>query len=56
MNMEYTNDHNSLFISELVYVNTDAIEKVELSSGQYTEYNFVFTKLSENLDKEVSKE
>lgn len=56
INMEYTNYHNSLFISELVYVNTDAIEKVEQSSGQYTEYNFVFTKLSENLDKEVSKE
>lgn len=51
-----TDYHNSLFISELVYGNTDASEKVEQSSGQYTEYNFIFTKLSENLDKEVSKE
>lgn len=56
MSMEYANYHNSLFISDLVYGNTDASEKVEQSSGQYTEYNFIFTKLSENLDKEVSKE
>ena len=47
--------HNSLFINELVYINTEASAKVEKSSGQYTEYNYVFTKLSENLDKEVNK-
>ena len=51
-----TNYSNSLFINELVYINTEAKEKVEKSSGQYTEYDFVYTKLSENLDKEVFKE
>ncbi len=52
---EYANHHNSFFISEVVYENTEESEKVEKSSGQYTEYNYVFTKLSENLDKEVNK-
>ena len=56
VNIECTNYHNSLFISELVYGNTDASEKVEQSSGQYTEYNFICKNLSDNLDKEVSKE
>ena len=55
INTEYANYHNSFFISELVYENTEASEKVEKSSGQYTEYNYVFKKLSENLDKEVNK-
>lgn len=54
-NMEYVYYHNSLFISELVYDNTDASLKAEKSSGQYTEYDVVFKRLSENLDKEVNK-
>lgn len=48
--------HNSLFINDLVYLNTEASEKVEQASGEYTEYNFVFTQLSKNLNKEVNKE
>lgn len=45
---------NSLFINELVIINTEAKEKVQPNQyGEYTEYGYVFTKLKENLIKEV---
>ena len=46
---------NSMFVNELVLINTDAGEKVEKKQySQYTEYNYVFTNLSKNLKKEAS--
>ena len=46
---------NSLFVNGLVLENTEAREKVtRQNNSEYTEYNFVFTKLSENLKKEAS--
>ena len=45
---------NSLFINELVIINTEAKEKVQPNQyGEYTEYGYIFTKLKENLIKEV---
>ena len=49
-----TRRENTLFVNGLVLENTEAGEKVEReSNSEYTEYNFVYTKLSENLKKEV---
>lgn len=46
---------NSLFVNGLVLENTEAGDKVtRQANSEYTEYNFVFTKLSENLKKEAS--
>lgn len=46
---------NALFVNGLVLENTEAGEKVERErNSEYTEYNFIYTKLSENLKKEVS--
>ena len=45
---------NSLFINELVIINTEAKGKVQPNQyGEYTEYGYIFTKLKENLIKEV---
>lgn len=45
---------NSLFINELVIINTEAKDKVQPNQyGEYTEYDYIFTKLKENLIKEV---
>jgi hypothetical protein len=47
--------HNSLFVNGLVLENTEAGQKVKKQpNSEYTEYNYVFTKLSENLKKEAS--
>lgn len=46
---------NSLFVNDIVLENTEAGEKVtRQTNSEYIEYNFVFTKLSENLKKEAS--
>ena len=46
---------NALFINELVRINTEAEDKAEKSaSSEYTEYNYIFTKLKENLIKEAN--
>ncbi len=46
---------NALFVNELVLENTEAGEKVtHQTDSEYTEYNYVFTRLSENLSKEAS--
>lgn len=44
---------NSLFINGLVVENTEAKDKVSAVGGQFIEYNYVFSTLSENLKKEV---
>lgn len=46
--------NNSLFINELVIINTEAKDKVQPNQyGEYTEYGYIFTKLKEDLIKEV---
>ena len=46
---------NSLFINDLVYENSEAVERVEKNSrSEYTEYNIIFTKLAKNLEKEAN--
>lgn len=48
-------NQNSLFVNGLVLENTEAGDKVtKQANSEYTEYNFIFTKLSENLKKEAS--
>lgn len=51
---------NTLFINELVYINTDAYEKqTELKFDNYinfyNKHDYIFTELSKNLKKEESK-
>ena len=48
--------HNSIFISDFVWENTDAKEKVQSPSSysEYTEYNYVFADLQKNLNKEAN--
>ena len=51
----YLQAKNSMFVNELVLINTDAGEKVEKKPySDYTEYNYVFTNLSKNLKKEAN--
>lgn len=48
---------NALFINELVYINTEAKEKEpDLNFGycKYNKYDYTYTKLSKNLEKEVN--
>lgn len=59
-NFELENDSqfpvkSSLFVNELVLINTEAGGKVKKNPySEYTEYNYVFTNLSKNLKKEVN--
>ena len=47
---------NGLLINELAWKNTEAREKVQLNQfGPWTEYNYIYTKLAKNLDKEVNE-
>lgn len=46
---------NSLWINELVVINSEAKEKIECTNERYYEYNYVYTNLSENLKKEASR-
>lgn len=47
---------NSFYINELAWENTEAKEKVQLNQyGPWTEYNYIYTKLAENLEKEARK-
>lgn len=51
----YDKCHNSLFVNENVIENTEAHQKVKINSdSEYTEYDFIYTQLSKNLEKEVS--
>lgn len=48
---------NALFINELVYINTEAQEKEpDMNFGyyKYNKYDYTYTKLSKNLEKEVN--
>ena len=53
----FTQHFNSMFVNDLVLENTEAGKKVNKSiydHSEYTEYNYVFTDLKKNLDKEVN--
>ena len=51
----YLQPKNSMFVNELVLINTEAGEKVEKKPyTDYTEYNYVYINLSKNLKKEAS--
>ena len=51
----YLQPKNSMFVNELVLINTEAGEKVEKKPyTDYTEYNYVYTNLSKNLKKEAN--
>ncbi len=55
--IHFTQSHNSLYVSDLVLVNTEAGQKVQRTpypSPEYTEYNYIFTNLQKNLIKEAS--
>ena len=54
-NVGGNNFSNSLWINELVVINSEAKEKIECTNKEYYEYNYVYTNLSENLKKEASK-
>lgn len=42
---------NSLWINELVVINSEAKEKIDYTNKEYYEYNYIYTNLSENLKK-----
>lgn len=49
---------NGLFINELVYINSEAEKRepdLEFDFNTYQQYNYKYTKLSNNLTKEVNK-
>ena len=46
----------TLFLNNLVVENSEASERVETpSNGEWARYNYIFTKLAEDLEKEVSR-
>ena len=46
---------STLYINELVRCNSEAAQKIDkITCGEYSEYNYIYTKLSENLKKEVN--
>jgi hypothetical protein len=52
----FTQSLNGLYVSDLVLINTEAGKKVQKSphsGSEYTLYNFVFTNLQKNLEKEA---
>ena len=54
--IENTNFDNALFINNMVWNNSEAKEKRQFSSSSYQEYDYVYTELTKNLEKEVNKE
>ena len=51
----YSSFHDSLFINERILINTEAESKVQKNAySEYTEYNYVYSNLKENLMKEAN--
>lgn len=50
-----SNCTNSLYINDLVVINTDANEKIKCDNNEYYKYNMVYTNLENNLKKEASR-
>ena len=54
VNYPYAQANNSMFVNELVLINTDAGEKTQIERySEYAEYNYLFKNLSINLKKEA---
>lgn len=53
--IDISNCTNSLYINDLVVINTDANEKIKCDNNEYYEYNIVYTNLENNLKKEASR-
>lgn len=59
INFDYFNESldDALFINKLVYINTEARDRepdLDFSYNTYCRYDYTFTKLAKNLEKEVS--
>ena len=55
VNYPYAQANNSMFVNELVLINTDAGEKAQIERySEYAEYNYLFKNLSINLKKEAN--
>ncbi len=50
-----SNCTNSLYINDLVVINTDANKKIKCGNNEYYEYNIIYTNLENNLKKEASR-
>ena len=53
--IENTNFDNALFINYMVWNNSEAKGKMQFNSSGYEAYDYVYTELAKNLDKEVNK-
>lgn len=48
---------NTLYINEMVRINTEAKNKIDtIKEDGYAIYDYVFTNLSKNLSKQINKE
>ena len=55
VNYPYAQANNSMFVNELVLINTDAGEKAQIERySEYAEYNYLFKNLSINLKREAN--
>ena len=54
--IENTNFDSALLINYMGWNNSEAKEKRQFSSSSYQEYDYVYTELTKNLEKEVNKE
>ena len=53
--IENANFDNALFINNMVWNNSEAKGKMQFNSSGYEAYDYVYTELAKNLDKEVNK-
>lgn len=53
--IENTGFDNKLFINYMVWNNSEAKGKMQFNSSGYEAYDYVYTELAKNLDKEVNK-
>lgn len=54
--IENTRFDNKLFINHMVWYNSEAKGKMQFNSSGYEAYDYAYTELAKNLDKEVNRE
>lgn len=54
--IENTGFDNKLFINNMVWNNSQAKGKMQFNSSDCKAYDYVYTELAKNLDKEVNRE
>lgn len=54
--IENTRFDNKLFINNMVWYNSEVKGKMQFNSSDYKAYDYVYTELAKNLDKEVNRE